>query len=290
METLIKIILIAFIVNGCTKIEYMDNTQAVDSLKTLIDNSKQTAKAKPGRDSIVITNTITLRDTVYLVSETIIRDTIYIQDTVFVIKETIKWDTLFVNAAPVTLTDIDGNIYNTVKIGSQIWMKENLKTTTFNDGKPIPLPTYTDTSTFFNRPYHYGAYYNWKAVNTGKLCPTGWHVPSGKEWTTLTDYLGGSTLAGVKLMAAGADALADHWMLFTPEPLNTNESGFTALASGRIAWHSGLARYENDGFAAYWWTSDISTDIFRLGADGNCGIEDSSGMNYDALTVRCIKN
>jgi len=106
-----------------------------------------------------------------------------------------------------TMTDIDGNVYNTVQIGPQCWMRENLKTTHFRTGPTIPNIT---SDTEWSQTYNYGgtpvpamcyynndpefavvngAFYNWFAVNTGELCPTGWHVPSDDEWIALIDYL-----------------------------------------------------------------------------------------------------
>lgn len=99
------------------------------------------------------------------------------------------------------VTDIDGNIYNTVIIGTQTWMVENLKTTKYNDGTSIPIVTddiawatlTTSGYCFFNNDVanksKYGALYNWFTVNTGKLAPTGWHVPTDAEWTILENYL-----------------------------------------------------------------------------------------------------
>lgn len=138
-----------------------------------------------------------------------------------------------------TVTDADGNVYDTVMIGTQVWLKSNLKTTKYNDG--VPIPNVTDNVTWSNltTPAYcwyennkatygdvYGALYNGYSVATGKLCPTGWHVPTNQEWTTLIDYLGGSSVAGNKLKEAGTA----HWYL--PNPGATNESGFTALPSG----------------------------------------------------------
>ncbi len=121
-----------------------------------------------------------------------------------------------------SVTDIDSNIYKTVKIGTQTWMAENLKTTKLNDGSPIPLATvegnewaehtvgslttpeygwlYDSAMVYKDR---YGAFYNGYAVTTGKLCPAGWHVPSDKEWSTLITYLGGEEVAGGKLREPG---------------------------------------------------------------------------------------
>jgi hypothetical protein len=102
------------------------------------------------------------------------------------------------------IKDIDGNEYGIVTIGNQIWMAENLRTTKFNDGTPIPLVTNHEAWYKLNSPGYcwydndekkyrdvYGALYNWYAVNTGKLCPKGWHVPSDAEWTELITFLGG---------------------------------------------------------------------------------------------------
>jgi len=103
--------------------------------------------------------------------------------------------------------DIDGNVYHTVIIGTQIWMVENLKTTKYNDGTSIAnvtdnvewigltSPAYCWYNNYTSYKTQFGALYNWYAVNTGKLAPTGWHVPSHAEWTTLTNFF----LGGVKV-------------------------------------------------------------------------------------------
>jgi uncharacterized protein (TIGR02145 family) len=138
-----------------------------------------------------------------------------------------------------TVTDIDGNVYHSVTLGTQVWMLENLKTTRFNNGSPIPqvrefkawreLKTpgfcwyYSDSVTYNSTD---GILYNWYAVNTGKLAPKGWHIPSDEEWTILGTYLGGDPVAGGKMKEKGTT----NW--FIPNNGATNESGFTALASG----------------------------------------------------------
>jgi uncharacterized protein (TIGR02145 family) len=137
-------------------------------------------------------------------------------------------------------TDKDGNIYKTVKIGSQVWMAENLKTTQYNDGTIIPKETdynmwegltsgtycwYNNIETYKNT---YGAHYNWYALSNGKLCPTGWHVPTDSEWTILTDYLGGLSVAGGKLKEIGTT----HWL--EPNTGARDEVGFKALPSGLL--------------------------------------------------------
>ena len=137
------------------------------------------------------------------------------------------------------LTDIVGNTYKTIKIGTQTWMAENLKTTKYNDGTDILNITNTTESINLSTPGYcwylndaykykniYGALYNWYVLNTGKICPAGWHVPSNLEWTTLTTYLGGDSVADRKLKETGTT----HWInTYTGV---TNSSGFTALPGG----------------------------------------------------------
>lgn len=157
-----------------------------------------------------------------------------------------------------TMTDIDGNTYRTVTIGTQTWMAENLKVSTYNDGTAIPNVTgNTAWSTltsgalcdFENTPPNsdiYGKLYNWYAVNTNKLGPTGWHIPTDAEWTELTDYLVGETVAGGKLKEIGAT----HW--FTPNVGATNETGFTALPGG---YRHVYGLFEHKGINGRWWTA-----------------------------------
>ncbi len=156
-----------------------------------------------------------------------------------------------------TVTDIDGNVYHTVTIGTQVWLVENLKTTRYNDGTSIPLVTDSaawsnaDTSAYcwYNNDIAnkntYGALYNWFTVNTGKLAIAGWHIPTDAEWTTLTDYLGGESIAGGKLKETGTT----HWR--SPNAGATNESGFTALPGGHRDVNGTFSAMGDDGF---WWS------------------------------------
>ena len=133
-----------------------------------------------------------------------------------------------------TVTDFDGNVYKTVTIGTQTWMAENLMAERYNDGTWMPFvtnKTVWDTLTTSGYCWYgndklkwaaiYGALYNWYTVNTGNLCPTGWHVPTDTEWTTLTDYLGGESVASPKLKETNTI----HWN----GPVDSNETGFSAL-------------------------------------------------------------
>ena len=192
-----------------------------------------------------------------------------------------------------SLSDIDGNIYKTIQIGNQTWMAENLKTTRFNDGTAIPLVkdvvAWTELSTpgycwYTNDSVSYGAMYNWFTINTGNLCPAGWHVPSDVEWTTLTTYLGGDTIAGNKLKEIGTI----HWQ--SPNTGSTNESGFSALPGGYRGNDGSFTGIRKDG---YLWTSSESSliDAFYrvLFYDSGNSVSGNSDKK-DGLNVRCLKD
>ncbi|MCX6328364.1 MAG: fibrobacter succinogenes major paralogous domain-containing protein, partial [Bacteroidia bacterium] len=192
--------------------------------------------------------------------------------------------------------DRDGNFYHGVLIVTQLWMKENLKTTKYNDATAIPIITDNTTWSNLTTPGYcwynndvgfkdtYGALYNWYAVSTGKLCPAGWHVPTDVEWTTLTTYLGGQSVAGGKLKEAGTA----HWT--SPNTGATNEAGFTALAGGDRSFNGTFGFLGNYGI---WWSA---TEYIAIGAWGRC-LENSSGSmlnpNYDkkyGFSIRCLKD
>ena len=193
-----------------------------------------------------------------------------------------------------TLTDIDGNIYNTIKIGNQWWMAENLKTIKYNDDTSIPIVTDNDVWYNLTTPGYcwynndaetykatYGALYNFHTVNTGKLCPTGWHVPTYTEWETLITFLGGKDLAGGKLIEKGTA----HWVATNDEV--TNESGFTALPGGfRML---GFSKINERG---YWMMrkdfDDQNLSRLLLLPGGTIDIwRSTSNMGY---SVRCVKD
>jgi len=199
-----------------------------------------------------------------------------------------------------TITDIDGNIYKTITIGTQTWLSENLKTTHYKDKVLIPLITNdTDWSKLSSDAYCwydndlesnkniYGALYTWFAVNTGKLCPYGWHVPSDDEWTILTNYLGGQNVAGHHLKEVGSV----HWEYQNASV--TNSSGFTALPGGRRIGYS----FEGMNRIGYWWSSSICEDEYRseyawhreLSSIGGFILRDNS-LKRIGYSVRCIKD
>ena len=196
------------------------------------------------------------------------------------------------------LTDADGNVYHTVTIGSQVWMVENLKTTKYRDGTAIPnIINNTDwlsLSTGAYRDYNntssvstiYGKLYNWYAVaDSRNLCPSGWHVPSDADWTILTTYLGGESVAGGKLKEIDTT----HWK--SPNTGATNETGFTALPGGQFSLFSGTF----DGIGSYtaWWSSIESYPdlVWFRGLHYNSKIVTLSySIKKTGLSVRCLKD
>lgn len=216
------------------------------------------------------------------------------------------------NPVSITVTDKDGNVYGTITIGTQVWMAENLKTTKYNDGVGIPLVTddiaWTDLTTpgycwYDNNQATYGntygAFYNWYVVETGKLCPTGWHVPTDEEWKQLETSLGMSSLVLDDLYWRGTNEgskLAGNAPLWTDGVLDSEPafgtSGFMALPAGYRAFNDGECYLI--GFNTSWWCSNeysathawyrsirnIYTNIYR----------DYYGNKNIGKSVRCLKD
>lgn len=193
------------------------------------------------------------------------------------------------------VTDIDGNYYNIVTIGSQIWMAENLKATRYNDGTPIPNVTDDAAWASLTSPAYcwhsdsiyfkeiYGGLYNWYTVNTGRLCPTSWHVPSDGEWTALVDLFGGEIIAGGALKSTGTE----KWL--SPNEGATNESGFTALPGGGRLFNGD---FTSIGEAGYWWTSTIySARAWLRYMSYNSARANKADDSYQyGYSVRCLKD
>lgn len=175
--------------------------------------------------------------------------------------------------AQETVTDIDGNVYHTVTIGSQTWMVENLKTTRYRNGDPIGTtsPAWRDIRNEDAPKYQwilendashlsaYGRLYTWYAVTDSRnITPEGWHVPTDAEWNTLITFLGGDSLAGGKLK----DTATIHWK--SPNTGATNESGFTAIPGGdRFAdgtFDGGGAYTGDKHHYGFWWSKSNSNN------------------------------
>ncbi|MBW6492809.1 MAG: PKD domain-containing protein [Lentimicrobium sp.] len=201
-----------------------------------------------------------------------------------------------------TVTDIDGNVYQTVIIGTQEWMAENLKVTHYSNGDAIPNVTgdsqwgalttgaYCWYDNDINWKNAYGALYNWyAAVDSRGLCPVGWHVPTDAEWTILTNYLGGSNVAGGKMKSTRTEPDAHpRWNL--PNTGATNESGFSGLPGGNRDY-SGTFYYH--GWTGFFWSSSEFSSDFAWYRDLYY-YDSSVGRNYyykqNGFSVRCLRD
>jgi uncharacterized protein (TIGR02145 family) len=199
---------------------------------------------------------------------------------------------------PATVTDMDGNLYHTVTIGSQVWMVENLKVTRYNDGTAIPQVT--DSASWENlkspgycwydnhdstNQNNYGLLYNGYVINTGKnIAPVGWHIPSDSEWAVLTTYLGGENVAGDKLKEAGST----HWSIMNT--VATNESGFTALPGGYRS--ASFALFAGIGTVGYWWSSTPYGYgfIYRYMYDDESQVMSNNTNKEFGYSIRCIRD
>jgi uncharacterized protein (TIGR02145 family) len=193
--------------------------------------------------------------------------------------------------------DKDGNVYSTVTIGTQTWITQNLKTTRYNDGTDIPLVTdstvwsslttpgycwYNNDAT--NKDTYYGGYYNWYAASSGKLCPTGWHVPTDTEWTTLTDYLGGSKVAGGKLKETGTT----DWMGSNKN--STDDYGFSALPGGDRGKKGSFCSV---GYYGSWWSSTEKSSMnawYRMMHFASSNVSRKNWVKNWGHSIRCLKD
>jgi uncharacterized protein (TIGR02145 family) len=222
-------------------------------------------------------------------------------------------DMYYINPG-IAFTDLrDNQIYTEVKIGNQVWMGENLLADLYNDGTHIPIVKSTSKWISIETPAYcwydnkervygqiYGALYNWYAVNTGKLCPTGWHVPTEAEWDTLALFLDPeadsldffwqiSREAGIKMKEAGAS----HWEI-TDGVYGTNESGFTALPGG---FRSGEGFFYLGKITIWWSSSGSPNPNDTLYAESKVideRVKSFFQSDYErkncGFSVRCIKN
>jgi len=192
------------------------------------------------------------------------------------------------------MKDIDGNIYETVKIGNQVWMAKNLKATHYRNGETIPNVTgnseWGNLSTsaccaYDNKESNVstcGRLYNWYAVNDSRgLAPKGWHVPSDAEFQILVDHLGGNKIAGGKMK----EVRTTHWKSFT------NESGFSALPGGCRNYYSGSFYYMGS-YAAFWSTAEISSSFawHRALSYDNSEVHRSYSSKRHGFSIRCVKD
>jgi uncharacterized protein (TIGR02145 family) len=194
------------------------------------------------------------------------------------------------------VTDIDGTVYTSIVINGQEWMQQNLAVTKYRNGDPIPTglsnTTWQNTTSGAYAIYDnvaannttYGKLYNWYAVNDSRgLCPTGWHVPSDAEWTTLATSLGGSSVAGGKMKSTTG------WT--SPNTGATNESGFTALPGG---YRDLNGTYNDIGTSGYCWSStenNSSNAWNRVLSYYSSGVTRYISVNKrNGFSVRCVRD
>ena len=214
-------------------------------------------------------------------------------------------------ALPVcsSVTDIDGNVYQTVTIGCQVWMAENLKVTHYRNGDPIPNvtdgATWATLTTGANCEYNndvsnigtYGRLYNWfAAVDSRNIAPAGWHVASDYEWKQLEMTLGmsqaqadatdlRSTTEGGKLKDVGTT----HWL--SPNTGATNESGFTVLPGGYRNYNDGVY-YNMHNSATFWSSTDANSYSAwaRYLFNSSSGIYRGTNYKEHGFSVRCVRD
>ena len=197
-----------------------------------------------------------------------------------------------------TVTDIDGNVYETVIIGEQEWTVTNLKVRHYRNGDPIPTglsdSQWSSTTAGAYAVYDnnesnadtYGYLYNWYAVDDSRnIAPAGWHVPTDDEWQTLVDYLGGSSIAGGKMKETGTE----HWN--SPNTGATNESGFTALPGGYRGSGNGND-YGMGGYGHFWSSTEGGSGLAwnRILSYYGSGVYRGGSGKQSGFSVRCLRD
>lgn len=206
------------------------------------------------------------------------------------------WLSLTGNRIIGNIQDVDGNEYRTFEIGQQVWMVDNLRTSKYNDEMDIDHVTdpaawsglsegaWCNHGNNISNDDIYGKLYNWYTVNSGKLCPVGWKVPTNADYEELVNLFGGPGFAGGKLKQKGNDL----WAL--PNEGATNESGFTALPAGNVA----VGSFNGLGNDVTFWTSSANPVdatsalvLYMLHTSDNAGHQ--SRLRTQGFSVRCIK-
>ena len=198
------------------------------------------------------------------------------------------------------IKDVEGNSYRTVEIGEMRWMAEDLKTTRYKDGSPIPLVENYDQWSGLSTPAYswynndslnadvYGALYNWYVVESDRLCPEGWHVPSDEEWIALETALGGAPLAGGALKEEGTS----HWK--TPNTEAIDSHGFRALPGGYRSYNGTFNLMRT---SAYWWSSSQkswygspSRVVYRYVVYNDRSMSRHIAEKNNGFSVRCVED
>ncbi len=191
-----------------------------------------------------------------------------------------------------TVTDFDGNIYNTINIGDQVWLKENLKSLCYSDGTPIPDVLAYNNSDSLTQIY--GLLYTWNAAMRDStqpgiqgVCPCEWHIPTDQEWSEMENYLGGASVAGGKMKDTGTV----YWD--SPNTGASNSSGFSALPAGEFdAYYNPNVFQLLNQYAVFWTSTQVSTLKAR---ERYLAYNSSASLIYDwykvmNYSIRCIKD
>jgi uncharacterized protein (TIGR02145 family) len=230
----------------------------------------------------------------------------------------IQWSNMAIGAGYGSLvTDTSGNTYNTVHIGTQIWMAENLRTTKYNDGSNIPIVSNAAQwennwnsgdhlqlpmmCWYNNEPATYvynkfGALYNWYAINPAtngnkNVCPTGWHVPTDAEWTTLINFLDSNANGGNNPNTAGGKMKSTGTQFWgIPNAEATNLSGWSGLPAG---FRSDLGGFNSVGYFGTWLSSSEYSTVdawYRYLGYGAGDASRAYGGKTSGQSVRCLKD
>jgi uncharacterized protein (TIGR02145 family) len=192
----------------------------------------------------------------------------------------------------------DGNTYATIKIGTQCWMAENLNVgTRINGSGNQTNNSLVEKYCYSNAESNcdtYGGLYQWNEMmqyaTTGGakgICPVGWHIPIDAEWTTLTDYFGGTSVAGGKLKEKGTP----HWN--SPNTGATNEAGFTGLPGGYRYANEPFGTFGFVGYGGYWWSSTQGSQNdarFRNMFYNYGDMHVDYGLKQAGLSARCLRD
>jgi len=207
-----------------------------------------------------------------------------------------------------TVKDIDGNVYHTVKIGSQTWMMENLQTTHYSDSTAIPMigdsaawtnlitPAYCwyNNDSVTNKNV-YGALYNWYSVNTGKLAPKGWHVATNADWSVLENTVSIYLYTSVSLPKILASRM--NWTTSITmgaignNPGINNSSGFSALPGG--SRENNKFSFNTRGTTGNFWSSTVISDTTALSfvmSYNQNSVDRHFKHKWNGLSVRCVKD
>ena len=192
-----------------------------------------------------------------------------------------------------TISDYNGNIYLTIPIGDECWMQQNLTVSNYNDGEVIPNDLDNDEWLYATQgavalydseelENTFGKLYNFHAVNTGKICPDGWHIPTEQEWDNVINSIGGELFAG--------GSMKSRTMWNYPNNYATNRSGFTGLPGG---FRFDIRQSPNVGYYGYWWSATADGNYTAKGynlsyANGTIG-KSTNGM-VKGFSCRCIKD